>query len=75
MRPGRGRFEVIAVVNGAFVRWKSDKTRSLSPDEIARLLRDIADRIDQALAAAALLRGGPQTGPDDGVPALPKDPR
>lgn len=39
----RGRFDIVVPFGGGYLRLTSDKTRSLTADEIAEELRDLLD--------------------------------
>lgn len=61
----RGRFDILAVFGTAYVRFTSDKTRSLPPAEIVACLRKYADAIEQGIAGSLA--------PDIDEPPAPKN--
>jgi hypothetical protein len=56
----RARFDILAVFDTAYVRFTSDKTRSLPPEEIVACLRKYADAVEHGIAGGRdRLRPGP----------------
>jgi UPF0288 family protein (methanogenesis marker protein 3) len=49
----RGRYDIVCLFEGTYVRWTSPPDVSLSPATIATQLRRCADEIDHVLTAAA----------------------